>query len=302
MKVLITGATGFIGKSLCNALREAGHTLIALSRNETLAMRRVSSLQQAFSWNPLMPLIQQEAFVGVDAVINLAGETVAGKWNVAKKNAIRDSRVLGTRNLVAGIEALNTKPKVLISANAVGYYGDRGEDILMEDEPPGSDFLATVCRDWEKEANRAQTFGLRVVCLRIGIVLGPQGGVLQAMLPLSKMGLGGPLGSGRQWWSWVHRDDVVGLITYALESELSGPMNATAPEPVRQKRFAGTLGRMLGRPAFLPAPSMVLKVVLGEFSSELLSSKHVLPEGAQKAGFRFRFSELESALKNVLTP
>lgn len=299
MKILITGGTGFIGARLCKALSEAGHTLIGLSRDSGSAQHRVPWLHQVFPWNPLASPPPSEAFAGVDAVINLAGESVAGRWNAAKKRAIHDSRVLGTRHLVTGIEALSDRPRVLISASAIGYYGNQGERVLAEEAPPGRDFLARVCQAWEEEATHAQIRGLRVVRLRIGIVLGPGGGALQAMLPLFKLGLGGPIGFGRQWWSWIHRDDVVGLIVYALEHELNGPLNATSPEPVRQKAFACALGRVLGRPAFLPAPSLALKIVLGEFSSELLSSKRVLPQHALEAGYRFRFSELEPALRDI---
>lgn len=300
MKTLITGATGYIGSHLCRALSKAGHTLTGLSRDPISAQRHLPALQQVFSWNLLSAPPPLEAVEGVDAVIHLAGESVAGRWTAAKKQAIRDSRVLGTRYLVKGIEQCSTRPKTLISASAIGYYGDRGEESLTEDSPPGSDFLATVCQAWEEEASRAQGLGLHVVHLRTGIVLGPGGGALQAMLPLFKFGLGGPLGSGRQWWSWVHRDDVVGLIMHALEKELSDPLNATAPQPVRQREFARTLGRLLKRPTILPTPSLALKIALGGFSSELLSSKRVISQKAQEAGYNYRFTALEVALRDAL--
>jgi uncharacterized protein (TIGR01777 family) len=301
MKILVTGATGYIGSHLCHTLREAGHSLIGLSRDPILAQRHLPVLQQVFSWDPLRVLPPPEALEGIDAVIHLAGERVAGRWTAAKKRAIRDSRILSTRHLVETLKHLNEdRPKALISASAIGYYGHRGEESLTEDSSPGSDFLANVCRAWEEEASRAQDLGLRVVRLRTGIVLGPGGGALQAMLPLFKFGLGGPLGSGRQWWSWVHREDVVGLIIHALEKEVSGPLNATVPQPVRQKEFAQTLGRLLRRPAVLPTPSLALKVALGGFSSELLSSKRVISQKAQEAGYRFRSPELEPALRDAL--
>lgn len=301
MKILITGATGYIGSHLCRVLSETGHTLTGLSRDPILAQRHLPALQQAFFWAPLDSPPPPAAFDGIDAVIHLVGESVAGRWTAAKKRAIRESRVLSTRHLVETIKRLNgNRPKALISASAIGYYGDRGEESLREDSSPGSDFLADVCRAWEEEASRAQDLGLRVVRLRTGIVLGPGGGALQAILPLFRLGLGGPLGSGRQWWSWVHREDVVGLIIHALQKELSGPLNATAPQPLRQREFARTLGRLLKRPAILPTPSVALKVALGGFSSELLSSKRVVSPKAQEAGYNFRFPELEAALRDAL--
>ena len=301
MKILITGATGFLGRRVCEALSQAGHTLIALSRDPHRAKQRVPSLQEAFAWNSLKELPPSRALEGCDAVIHLAGESVAGRWTDTKKASIRDSRVTGTRNLIETIAKLEARPKVLISASAIGYYGDRGEETLTEESAPGSDFLAQVCRDWEGEAARAENLGIRVVRVRIGLVLGPQGGALQALLPIFQVGLGGPLGSGRQFWSWVHRDDVVGAIRFALEREdLRGPINVTAPQPVRQREFAQILGHVLRRPVVLPTPAFALKIVLGEFASELLSSKRVLPQRLSQAGYRFRFAELEPALHEIL--
>ncbi|MCX8104145.1 MAG: TIGR01777 family oxidoreductase [Candidatus Bipolaricaulota bacterium] len=296
MTILITGATGFLGRRVCDVLGQTGHTLVALSRDPQRAKQRVPALAEAFAWDSL-----SQALTGCDAVIHLAGETVAGRWNDAKKRAIRDSRVTSTRDLVNALAQLSTRPKVLISASAIGYYGDRGEEPLTEDSSPGSDFLAQVCQDWESEAARAENLGVRVARLRIGLVLGPGGGALQAMLPIFKFGLGGPLGSGRQFWSWVHRDDVVGAIAFALEREdLRGPVNVTAPQPVRQREFAQILGRLLRRPAVLPAPALALKIALGEFADSLLSSQRVLPERLTKAGYEFRFAELELALREIV--
>ncbi len=294
--LLITGATGFLGRRLCEIASQAGHTLVALSRDPKGAQQRVPHLTKAFSWDSL-----SEALQGCEAVINLAGESVAGRWTDAKKRSIRESRIEGTRNLVSALSQISSRPKVLISASAIGYYGDRGDETLTEDSTPGSDFLAQVCQEWESEAAKAEALGVRVVCLRIGLVLGPDGGALRAMLPIFRLGLGGPLGSGQQWWSWVHRDDVVGALLYALEREdLRGPLNVTAPQPVRQKEFSQTLGRLLRRPAFLPAPAFALKIALGEFSRELLSSKRVLPQRLQQAGYSFRFAALEPALRDIL--
>ena len=199
------------------------------------------------------------------------------------------------------MEAADSKPKLLISASAIGYYGDRGEETLTEEVAPGGDYLAKLSVDWEEEAARAEALGVRVARLRIGIVLGADGGALGAMMLPFKLGLGGPLGSGRQWWSWIHRADLIGIIEFLLDRELNGPFNATAPEPVRQKEFARTLGKVVRRPALLPAPSFALSLVVGEFSTELLASKRVLPHAVQKAGYEFRFPELERALREIVS-
>jgi hypothetical protein len=301
MNILITGATGFLGRRLCEMLHQAGHTVRALSRDSVAAKQRVPHLKEVFPWNPLQELPPLQAFEGCDAVINLAGESIAGRWTTAKKQLIRDSRVLGTKNLVNALAQLSSRPKVLLSASAIGYYGDRGEETLTEDAAPGSDFLAQVCRDWENEALKAESPGMRVVRLRIGLVLGRGGGTLQALLPLFRVGLGGPLGSGRQWWSWIHRDDLCRLIVQILANEnVSGPVNATAPQPVRQKEFAQVLGRVLRRPAFLPTPAFALKIALGEFADGILASQRALPRRAQEMGYRFQFEELEGALREIL--
>jgi uncharacterized protein (TIGR01777 family) len=301
MNILITGATGFVGRRLCEMLHQAGHTVRALSRDSVAAKQRVPLLKEVFPWNPLQELPPLQAFEGCDAIINLAGESIAGRWTAPKKQLIRDSRVAGTRHLVEALSKLDARPKVLLSASAIGYYGDRGEETLTEDAAPGSDFLAQVCRDWENEALKAESLGMRVVRLRIGLVLGRGGGTLQALLPLFRVGLGGPLGSGRQWWSWIHRDDLCHLIVQILANEsISGPVNATAPQPVRQKEFAQVLGRVLRRPAFLPTPAFALKIALGEFADGILASQRALPRRAQEMGYRFQFEELEGALREIL--
>lgn len=301
MNILISGATGFIGTRLCRQLGEDGHNVSALSRDPASAVRLLPLLRRVSPWDPLISRPPEEAFENIDAVVHLAGESVAGRWNSAKKRAIRESRILGTRHLVAEIESLGAKPKVLVSASAIGYYGDRGEELLDEEAPPGAGFLSEVCQAWEGEAARAEELGLRVVRLRSGIVLGAGGGALATMLPPFKLGLGGPLGSGHQWWSWVHLDDVIGVIVETLEDEtLEGPLNLTAPRPLRQEEFARALGRVLGRPALLPAPAWALKLALGEFAGELLASQRVLPRQIQAQGYHFRFGELEPALRQAL--
>ncbi len=299
--ILLTGATGFIGSPLCESLRSAGHRLTALCRNPEAAKRRIPALETCYEWEATSSSLPSAAFQKVDAVVNLAGEGVACRWTAARKRAIHDSRVLGTRHLVAGMEAADSKPKLLISASAIGYYGDRGEETLTEEVSPSGDFLAKLSVDWEEEAARAEALGVRVSRLRIGIVLGADGGALGAMMLPFKLGLGGPLGSGRQWWSWIHLADLIGIIEFLLDRELNGPFNATAPEPVRQKEFARTLGKVVRRPALLPAPSFALSLVVGEFSTELLSSKRVLPHEVQKAGYEFRFPKLERALREIVS-
>jgi hypothetical protein len=302
MRILVTGAAGFVGRRLVEECHRQGHSLAALSRNPEATKRSLPALDKAHSWNPLVELPPAEAFRGVDAVVHLAGETVTGRWSEEKKQSIRDSRVLGTANLVKAIVRLEAKPQVMVSSSAIGYYGDRGEEELTEDSGPGNDFLAEVCQQWEKEAGKVEWGGVRSARVRVGIVLGPGGGALGAMLLPFKLGAGGPLGSGAQWWSWVHRDDLVALILHLIEHpDFSGVVNGTAPAPVRQKDFAKVLGRVLWRPAFLPAPAFALKIVLGGFSTELLSSKRVLSTAAQALGFRFRYPQLEGALRHALS-
>jgi hypothetical protein len=241
-----------------------------------------------------------EAFESVDAVVHLAGETVVGRWTETKRQAIRDSRVIGTRNLVTGLGKLAKKPTILVAASAVGFYGDRGDEELTESSASGDDFLSDVCRQWEAEAAKAAELGIPVAHVRIGVVLAQGGGALDAMLTPFKLGAGGPLGSGRQWWSWIHRDDLCGLIRHLIDRKQAGVLNGTAPSPLRQKDFAKVLGGVLRRPSFMPAPAFALKIVLGGFATELLSSKRVLPEATRAAGFQYQFSELEPALRQAL--
>lgn len=301
MRVLIGGATGFIGSRLAELLAEAGHEVWGFSRNPDTANKKVASLTQVFPWNPIQQQPPTEAFEGVDAVVHLAGESVAGRWTGRKKTLIRDSRVIGTRNLVSALERAKNRPEVLVSASAIGYYGHRGEETLEAEAGPGDDFLAEVCQEWEREAQRASGLGIRVVNPRIGIVLARGGGALQAMLLPFKLGLGGPLGSGRQWWSWIHRDDLTAILRSAVEdSSMAGVYNATSPEPTRQKEFGKVLGSVLRRPAFMPAPAFALKLVLGGFSAELLASKRVVPSRLRDAGFSFRYPELRPALEQAL--
>jgi uncharacterized protein len=277
MKSIVSGGTGFIGRRIVERLRRDGHEVAVWSRRGSNA-----------------------SLDGMDAVIHLAGEPVAQRWNAAVKQRILDSRVLGTRRLVEAIGRAAAGPKVLVSASAIGYYGERGDEILTENAGPGEGFLADVCRRWEAEADRAAQFGVRVMRLRIGFVLGKNGGALGKMIPAFKAGVGGKLGSGKQWMPWVHIDDVVEMFARAVESDMSGVWNATAPNPVRNEEFTKELGRVLHRPAFFPVPGLALKIAFGEMGEHMLDSARVVPEAALTAGYRFRFSELGAALRDLL--
>ena len=299
--VLVTGATGFIGRALCAALKERGQGFTALGRRPEKAKAALPGVKDVWRWRPKMEPAPVASIQGAGAIVHLAGESVAGRWNAQKKRAIRESRVVGTRHLVEAIGEAKSKPGVLVCASAVGYYGDRGEEELTEEAGPGSDFLAEVCQAWEAEAQRAAEVGVRVVMLRTGIVLGLGGGALKQMLLPFKLGLGGPLGNGKQWMPWVHVDDVVGVIFHAIEhANVSGPVNITAPAPVRNREFTKTLAGVLRRPAFLPAPALGLKILLGEFGSVLLASQRVLPKRIQESGYAFRHPDLEAVLRGML--
>jgi len=300
--ILITGATGFLGRALARALADRGDTVRGLSRSEREASPG-DAISQWYRWSGGTDAIPAEAVAGADAVVHLAGESVVGRWSDAKKRRILGSRVNGTQAVVEAIRAAGDDgPQVLVSASAIGYYGDRGDEKLTEtSSSPEGDFLADVCRAWEEEATKAETLGARVVKVRIGLVMHPEGGALKAMLTPFKMGLGGKMGSGKQWQSWIHRDDLVSMLLFALDRDgLSGPMNATAPNPVTQKEFAKTLGKAIGRPTFMPAPAFAIRAALGEFAVELLSSKRVLPVVADDAGFRFQFPDLAGALADLV--
>ncbi len=297
MRVLVTGATGFIGRELARALAARGDQVVALTRNQQAARAMLPELAAAWAWRPVHEPAPADAFEGVGAVVNLVGEPTRGRWTAAKRRAILETRETATRNLAAGMK--NAGVPVLVSGSALGYYGDRGDEELTEDSAPGDGFLAGVCAKWEAAA--AEAAPARVVTLRTGLVLGGDGGVLASLLPMAKLGLSGPLGSGRQWWAWIHRDDVVGLALHALDNaDLTGPLNVAAPAPVRQRDFARALGRALRRPAFLPAPRAALRLALGGFAEEVLSSRRMLPARALASGYRYRFPELGDALRESL--
>jgi len=300
VKVLITGGTGFIGGHLRLALAAGSHDLVMLSRDPVRARERLPSGISVFKWNPVESPPPTEAFEGVEAVVNLVGESVVGIWTGSKRKRMYESRVYATRNLVRGLEDSGARPRSFVSASAVGYYGDRGDEVLTEDVSPSSDFLSRLCVDWENEALRAESLGIRAVCIRIGLVLGHDGGMIPALLPAAKLGMFGRLGSGKQWWPWVHVDDVAGIARFSIENDISGPVNATAPNPVRQGDFANTLGHVLGRRQFLNVPAALLRLG-GDFSAEMLSSKKAVPRRAQEAGYVFGHPDLEPALGDVLS-
>ncbi|MFM1904132.1 MAG: hypothetical protein RLZZ440_2032 [Planctomycetota bacterium] len=298
MKALVTGGTGFVGRQLLGLLDRP----IVLSRDPARAQRSLAATAgRVIGWDPLAGPPPAEAFEGVDVVFHLAGESVAeGRWTAAQKARIRDSRVIGTRHLVAGLAQVEPRPRTLVSASAVGYYGDRGEEELTEASPPGNDFLAEVCQAWEREAVAAEQHGLRVVLARTGIVLG-QGGALAKMLTPFRLGAGGPLGNGRQWMPWIHVADLARMYVHAAESSsIRGPMNAVGPHPVRNSEFTKALGRALHRPAFMPAPYLGLRLVFGEFAKVLFASQRVLPRVAVDSGFRFDYPRIEEALAAIV--
>lgn len=299
MRALVTGATGFVGHRLLARLERP----VVLSRNAARAKQSLAEFKvDAYDWDAANEPAPAEAFADVDAVIHLAGEPVAeGRWTAAKKVRLRESRVAGTRNLVQTLAQLQEKPKVLVSASAVGYYGSRGDQILDESAGPEDDFLAEICVAWEAESQKAREAGIRVVNPRVGIVLGEDGGALSKMLTPFKLGLGSPLGNGKQWMPWIHIDDLVGLILHAVEhEELGGPMNGTAPNPVTNREFTKTLGKVLGRPTFFPpVPGFMLRLMMGEFGTVLLTSQRAVPKAALDTGYKFKFAELGPALRAI---
>lgn len=302
MATLLTGGTGFVGRQLCKRLNQITIT----SRNRTAALRKLSQsdLQVAdvIQWDAAKEPIVLPQDLHFQSVINLMGESIAeGRWNAQKKKRIRSSRVDGTRRLVDGLINSGKLPDVFVSASAIGIYGDAGEDVVEEDHVHGTGFLPDVCQQWEQEALRLQDHGVRVVCLRIGIVLGSQGGALKKMVPLFRWGLGGNLGNGKQWVAWIHVEDLVSLIQWAIETpQVSGPVNATAPNPVRNKELTKTLATAVKRPAFLPAPKFALRLALGEFANSLFFSQRVVPAAALNNGFQFQFSDIDSAIKDTV--
>jgi uncharacterized protein (TIGR01777 family) len=302
MKIIVSGASGLVGSALVPSLVAAGHQVTALVRRP--ARQPTQAGVSEVEWNPAAGQLDAARLVGHDAAVHLSGENIAGgRWTDEKKERIRASRVQSTRLLAETLARLETRPRTFVCASAIGYYGDRGAEVLTEESAPGTDFLAEVCREWEAAAEAARAAGLRVVNLRFGVILSAEGGALAQMLTPFKLGIGGPLGSGQQYMSWLTRADAVGMIEYALANEnLSGPVNAVAPQAVTNSEFAQTMGRVLSRPAILPMPAFALRLTLGREMAQalLLSSARVEPAKLKAAGYQFKHPQLEGALRHVL--
>ena len=296
MRILITGASGLIGTALQRSFDEIGHELLLASRNE-------AKDSQHIQWDVEKGFSELERLEGIDAVVHLAGESVFGlSWSDAKKKAIRDSRVDGTRSVVEAISKLKARPNVLVAASAIGFYGDRGDEEMTESSAAGDTFLAEVSKEWESEARRAEDAGIRTVLLRTGIILSKDGGALGTMLLPFKLGIGGVVGSGKQWMSWISIDDHIRVINYAIEYEnVRGAVNSVSPNPVTNGEFTKTLGEVLYRPTILPLPSFAVNMVFGEMGDALLlASTRVVPKRLEDAGFEFKYPELKTAIEHAV--
>jgi uncharacterized protein len=302
MKILITGSTGLVGAALCQELKVAGHTVCRLVRPET----NVAALRESegfdVKWDPATGELGGAA-VGADAVVNLGGASIADeRWTPDRKKVLRSSRVDTTHALVAALSKMAARPRVLVSASAIGYYGNRGDEILREDCAPGNDFLSEIAKEWEAEASKAETLGIRVVLARIGIVLAKSGGALSQMARPFRLGVGGKIGSGKQWMSWISLADVVAILKFCLENgAVRGAVNIVSPEPVRNAEFTSTLAKALHRPVLFAAPAFALRLAMGEMADALLlSSQRVMPAQLEKLGYRFLDSDLSGALATNL--
>lgn len=296
MKILISGSHGLVGTALTKSLETEGHEVFRL-------VRQLPSSESEIEWNPDRYSIAIARLEGFDTVVHLAGESIAeGRWNEEKKKRIRDSRVNGTKLLSDALADLERPPKALICASAIGYYGDRGDELLTEESAPGNDFLANVCMEWERATQQAAEKGIRVVNARFGIILSEDGGALAKMLTPFRLGIGGRVGSGKQWMSWIALDDVVGAIEYVLANDsLRGPINFVAPNPVRNKEFTKALGKVLSRPTLFLIPEFGVRLAFGEMADALLlSSQRVEPQRLKQVNFQFQYMHLEVALKHVL--
>lgn len=298
MKILVTGASGFVGTHLTGFLLNRKHEVVGLARS--LRNKGFSHSKYRFiAADTAQPGPWQEALADVDAVVNLAGRSIFGRWNEAVKTEIRESRILTTRHLVQGLPS--GKPVVLMSASGVGFYGNRGDEVLTEDAPAGDDYLAGLSKDWEGEALAAKAEGARVVLARLGVVLGKGGGAMAQMIPAFKSFLGGPIGNGRQWFPWIHLEDLSAAMLFLLERpEIRGPVNLCAPDPVTNRDFAGALGRALKRPAVMTAPAFMVRMALGEFADVLLGSQRAVPKKLQQHHFGFRYPDIQSAVNAVV--
>ena len=297
MIIVVTGASGFIGRRLLKNFTSAGYEIRVLSRHTGTNLPAGVKL---FAWDPLAGPPPAESLRDAGVVVHLAGEPVSQRWTAAAKQRIRESREIGTRNLVAGIAAMKRPAEALISSSAVGYYGSRGDEVLRESDGPSRTWLSEVCVAWEREAEKAVALGTRVVSIRTGIVLDPRGGALQQMLPPFRVGVGARLGDGKQWMSWIHLADLASLYQFAVETPVRGPFNGVAPYPVTNAEFTREVGKVLHRPGMFMVPGFVLKVMFGEMAEIMLGSQRVLPAAAESAGFRFRFPQLGPALANLL--
>jgi uncharacterized protein (TIGR01777 family) len=305
MKIAITGATGFIGSRLVEQLQAQGHQVLVLSRNPAAALRVFPKMAfpnlEIVAYMPLESGDWQRSLSGCNGVVNLAGEPISERWTGERKQSILNSRKLGTQKVVEAIAQANPRPQVLVNASAIGYYGTSETATFDESSTPGNDFLAEVCQAWEGEAHKVEQAGVRLVILRFGIVLG-MGGAIAKMLTPFKLFAGGPIGTGNQWFSWVHREDVVRLILQALtQSTMAGTFNATAPNPVRMTEFCQTLGDVLHRPSWLPVPSFAIEALLGDGAKVVLEGQQVLPKRTQETGFQYQYPSLKPALEEVMT-
>jgi len=301
MKVAITGATGFVGSRLVQKLQKQGHQPLILTRNREAALKAFPTME-VVTYTPTESGSWQDAIAGCDALVHLAGEPIAqNRWTPKQKEEILNSRKLSTQKIVEAISKANPKPTVLVNASAIGYYGTSETATFDETSPSGNDFLAEVCQAWEAEAQKVKEAGVRLVILRLGIVLG-DGGALAKMIPPFQLFAGGPIGTGRQWFSWIHRDDLVNLILEALtRSDLEGVLNATAPNPVRMSELCQTLGETINRPSWLPVPGFALEALLGEGSKLVLEGQQVLPKRTTSYGFKYQYLTVKEALAEILT-
>lgn len=300
MKITVTGATGLIGKRLVGRLLERGDEVSVLSRSAEKAREALPGVE-AFAWDPLTQPAPVAALAGRDAVVHLAGESVAQRWTEQAKKAIRDSRELGTRNLVEGLRAADPRPATLLASSAVGLYGKHGDERVPESSPAGDDFLARVCVAWERESDAAGGLGMRVVKVRTGVVLDGSGGALGTMLPPFRLGAGGPVAGGDQYLPWIHLDDIVGIYLAALDDgSWTGAVNATAPEPVTNREFSKALGKALHRPAVVPVPAFAIRLLFGEMAEVVTEGQRAVPERTQALGYHFVHPDLDLALADAL--
>ncbi len=299
MKIFITGGVGFVGSHLSNLLLSRGHTVTAVGRRSTQAVINHPNFHY-ISADTSRKGAWQEAPAEVDAVFNLAGITIFKRWNDSYKKLIYNSRILTTRNLVAGLP--KDKEITFISTSATGYYGNQGDDLLAEDASPGDDFLAEVGKDWEAEAFTAEQKGIRVAVARFGVVLGKGGGAMEKMIPAFRFCVGGPLGNGLQWFPWIHMDDLLSAFLFIVENQdIAGPVNFCAPNPVRNRDLAKAVGRALKRPSFMPAPAFMIRIILGEFGNTLLYSQRAVPEKLLSHGFSFKYPDIAAAIENIVS-